>query len=119
MDSGDLWELFEYDELMIKIRQKNDKEYSELLGRVRLGFITEEDIKLLNDRKLEFSSNDREEIVQELCVHLENLPEDTVFLLPTRNMCRILNDAMIDRLAGEKIDLIAEDNFNCSNALKK
>ena len=70
MGSGDLWKLFEYDELTINMRQKNDKEYSELLGRVRLGFITEEDIKLLNERKLQFSSHDREEIVQELCVHL-------------------------------------------------
>ena len=101
------------------MRQKNDKEYSELLGRVRLGFITEEDIKSLNDRKLKFSINDREEIVQELCTHLENLPEHTVFMLPTENLCKILNDAMIDRLACEKINLIAEDNFNCSYTLKK
>ena len=67
MDSCDLWGLFEYDELTINMRQKNDKEYSELLSRLRLGFLTNEDIKLLNSRKIEFSSNDREVIVQEMC----------------------------------------------------
>ena len=114
--SCDLWDLFEYDELTINMRQKNDKEYSELLSRVRLGFVTNNDIKLLNDRKLSFSSNDREVIVQELCSHSEKLPDDTVFLLP---MCKILNKAMLDRMAGEGIHLIAQDSFNCSKNLAK
>ena len=101
------------------MRQKNDVEYSQILARVRLGFVTSDDIKLLNTRKLSFSSNDRKIIVQELCSHLVNLPEDTVFLLPTRNMCEILNNAMLVRIPGEEIHLIAEDNFNCSKTLKK
>ena len=40
----DLWrKLFEYDELTINMRQKDEKEFS----RVRLGYVTSEDITLL------------------------------------------------------------------------
>lgn len=119
MDSSDLWNLFEYDELTINQRQKNDKIYSEILSRIRLGWATDDDIKILNERKITFSSNDREEVVQEICSHLEKLPEDTVCLLPTRIMCHILNEAMLARLPGEEIKLIAEDSFKCNNTLKK
>ena len=86
MDAFDLWNLFENDELTINVRQKNDKQYSVLLSRVRLGFVTEDDIKLSNGRKLKFLSSDYEEVVQELCSHLEKLPDETVFLLPTKHM---------------------------------
>ena len=79
-----------------------------------MGFVTNDDNKLLNERKLEFSSNDLEVIVQELCLHLQRLPEDTVFLLPTRNMCKILKKAMLERYSEEEIHLITEDNFKCS-----
>lgn len=119
MDSCDLWNLFEYDELIINQRQKNDKVYSEILSRIRLGWATDDDIKILNERKITFSSNDREEIVQEICCYLEKLPEDTVCLLPTRIMCHILNEAMLARLPGEEIKLIAEDSFKCNNTMKK
>ena len=54
MDAFDLWNLFEYDELTINMRQKNDKYYSELLLWVRLGLVTEDGITLLNGRKLQF-----------------------------------------------------------------
>ena len=49
----DLWRnLFTYLELTINMRQKDDKEFVELLSRVRLGCITNDDIKLLNRQKI-------------------------------------------------------------------
>ena len=42
------WDLFSYQELTINMRQKDDKKFVELLSQVCLGYITSEDIKLLN-----------------------------------------------------------------------
>lgn len=39
METYHLWSLFEYDELTINMRQKNDDEYFEILSRIRLGVV--------------------------------------------------------------------------------
>jgi len=44
------WDEFEYYELTINQRQNEDKVYGDLLGRIRLGNQTEEDISLLKTR---------------------------------------------------------------------
>ena len=48
--SINLWSLFEYDELTINMRQKNDLAYYELLSRIRLGLVTKSDIDTLETR---------------------------------------------------------------------
>ena len=54
----DLWQnLFTYDELTINMRQKDEKEFIELLCRVCLGCITTNDIRLLNERKMPLRSD--------------------------------------------------------------
>ncbi|XP_031789136.1 ATP-dependent DNA helicase pfh1-like [Nasonia vitripennis] len=119
INSFNLWTLFEYDELTINMRQKNDNQYNEILSRLRLGFLTDIDINVLQQRTLKFSSTNSLEIMQELCAVYEKLPTDTVCLLPTRNMCDILNDAMLRRIDSEDINLIANDSFKCPKNLQK
>ena len=43
----DLWRnLFSYDELTINMRQKDEKKFVAVLSRVRLGYITNEDVHI-------------------------------------------------------------------------
>ena len=43
----DLWQTFQYDELTINMRQKNDETYAKILNRLRVGHITAADCTLL------------------------------------------------------------------------
>ena len=48
----DLWEDFDYDELMENMRQKGDKSAVDLLDRVRIGSPTESDIEKLREQEI-------------------------------------------------------------------
>jgi len=54
-----------------------------------------------------------------LCNFIDNLPSDTVCLLPTCHMCDVLNAAMLSRIASKEILLIAEDTIECIPYIKK
>jgi len=45
---------------------------------------------------------------------LLKLPEDTVCLLPTKNMCMEINAEVLRRLPGEELKLVAEDSVDCA-----
>ena len=110
----DLWRnLFSYLELTINMRQKDDNRFIELLSRVRLGCITSEDIKLLNERKMQLIGESIPQRMKEVARTLAELPPDTVCLLPTRNMCDQLNKEMLFNLSGDEIRCIASDTVDC------
>ena len=114
-----LWRnLFSYLELTINMRQRDDKNFVELLSRIRLGCITNEDIKLLSERKMKLSGNTVSERMKEVAQKLSELPPDTVCLLPTRNMCDQLNKEMLRNLSGDEIRCIASDTVDCPVNLK-
>ena len=73
------------------MRQRDDKHFVELLNRIRLGCVTNDDIKLLGERKMKLSGKTMSEKTKEVAQKLLELPPDTVCLLPTRNMCEQLN----------------------------
>ena len=99
-----LWhDLFSYVELTINMRQKDDKKFVELLSQIRLGCITNEDIKLLNERKIQLSADSVCERMKEVAKKLSKLPADTVCLLATRNMCDQLNKEMLFNLPRNEI----------------
>jgi len=52
----DLWSLYNYSELTQNMRQKDDLVYAEMLGRIRLGSPSENDIKLLEQRLIKLES---------------------------------------------------------------
>ena len=114
-----LWRnLFSYLELTINMRQRDHKNFVELLSRIRLGCITNEDIKLLSERKMKLSGNTVSERMKEVAQKLSELPPDTVCLLSTRNMCDQLNKEMLRNLSGDEIQCIASDTVDCPVNLK-
>ncbi|XP_065894145.1 uncharacterized protein [Dysidea avara] len=114
----DIWQLlFEYDELVINMRQRDNRQFTELLGRVRLGKLTVKDIKTLNQRKLSLKSPSISGRMKEVVDELLKLPEDTVCLLPTRSMCTEINIEVLSRLPGEEYKLVAEDSVDCSRSI--
>ena len=119
MVTFNLWSLFDYDELTINMRQKNDKTYSEILARIRLGFVTSSDITALKERKIIFKGNKPSILLEELCQYLNELPDNTVCLMPTKNMCKLLNDAMLHKIESEDINLVAKDCYKCPKRLEK
>ena len=109
-----LWrKLFTYDELTINMRQKDDADFSSMLSRVRVGFMTDEDVDQLEKRKISFSSDTVTGRLEEVAKTMQNLPSDTVCLLPTRHMCEQLNNCMLKELPGEEIHLSSIDSVDC------
>ncbi|XP_018375726.1 PREDICTED: LOW QUALITY PROTEIN: ATP-dependent DNA helicase pif1-like [Trachymyrmex cornetzi] len=118
MGGSDLWRLFEYDELLINMRQRCDNTYREILSRIRIGLVTDSDINVLQSRKINFKGS-CDERLNELCTYMNQLPVDTICLLPTCYLCTTLNTAMLDKINGDEILLIAEDDVDCAPAMKK
>ena len=74
-----------YDELTINERQKKDGQFSDILGKVRCGTLTEEILTVLKERIIDVP------VVQKL-VQLIELGENPVCLFPTRKQCDLLNE---------------------------
>jgi len=93
------------------MRRKGDELFRGILKRIRFGVITNDDIKLLAEPKIQLSSDSIDGRLVELCDFLSTLPAETVWLLPTRNMCATPNEQMLNRLSAGKIILGASDSF--------
>ena len=122
MFSINLWSLFEYDELTINMRQKDDQIYYEILSRIRLGLVTKSDITTLQSRLIKLPKIQTEQSVDLLCDYLKNLPSETVCIFPLRRMCKVLNEAMLNKIDSELITITAIDECNLkkkSDSLKK
>lgn len=92
LGAPNLWkDLFSYDELTINMRQKNDPTFADILTRTRLGFLTKKDQELLSFRLIALEKESISSRLKEITNHLASLPDNTVCLLPTRNMCEHLN----------------------------
>ena len=110
----DLWRnLFSYDELTINMRQKDEKEFVAILSRVCLGYITKEDVSVLENRKISLSSDAMAGKMKEVVQTLATLPNDTVCVLPTRHMCNEPNKQVLENLPGKEIELHAIDTIDC------
>ncbi|XP_057335389.1 ATP-dependent DNA helicase PIF1-like [Microplitis mediator] len=102
------------------MRQKIDKIYGELLSRVRVGSMTVDDIKLLEQRKITIDSSlSYHDRLHEVCNYIEKLPLDTVCLVPTCKQCDLMNSVMTNKISSEEIILKANDYIDCPKSLKK
>lgn len=108
-----LWkELFDYDELTVNVRQQSDQEFAKALSNIRLGILSDDDNRLLSERVIDLGGNDTtERCLSKLVEIVETLPANNVCLFPTREQCRHLNEAMLNRIESEKIVLIADDDI--------
>ncbi|KAL6418501.1 hypothetical protein ACFW04_012057 [Cataglyphis niger] len=111
--------LFDYDKLTINMRQQGGDSYRELLSRIRNGLLTKSDNKIFENRKISFERDSFESRLNELCNFIDNLPSDTVCLLPTCHMSDVLNDAMLNCIVLKKMLLIAKDTIKCIPYVKK
>ena len=104
-----LWrKLFSYNELMINMRQKDDKTFVELLSRICLGCINSHDIELSLKRKMKLTGSTVSERMKEVAQKLSELPPDTVCILPTRSMCDQLNKKCFIILQEMKFDVLPQ-----------
>ncbi|KYQ47273.1 hypothetical protein ALC60_13706 [Trachymyrmex zeteki] len=101
------------------MRQRCGNTYRELLSRIRIGLVTDSDINVLESRKVNFKGSSCDERLNELCTYMNQLPVDTICLLPTCYLCTTLNTAMLNKIDGDEILLIAEDDIDCAPAMKK
>jgi len=95
------------------MRQQENQSYRELLSRIHVGLLKKSDSEILEKRKISFKGESFEERLNEICNYIDNLPCDTVCILPTCHMCEVLNEAMLNRIASKDILLIAEDAIEC------
>ncbi|XP_025266373.1 uncharacterized protein LOC105249112, partial [Camponotus floridanus] len=89
------------------------------IQKIRIGLLTDSDINVLESRNINFKEGSCNERLNELCTYMNQLPIDTICLLPMCYLCKVLNTAMLNRVDGDEILLIAEDDVDCAPTMKK
>jgi ATP-dependent DNA helicase PIF1 len=108
----DLWQTLSYDELTINMRQKGDEEYAQLLSNARVGYLSEEQFKILSSRLI---AHTRRASVAEVIdtYHALVLREQSpLILMPTAALCKEVNDAMLQITGNETVTLMAIDTLD-------
>ncbi|XP_074114135.1 ATP-dependent DNA helicase pif1-like [Cotesia typhae] len=91
-----------------------------LLSRVRVASMTNDDIKLLEQRKITIDpSLSYNEKLHEICNYIDKLPSDSVCLVPTCKQCDLINSVMTSKIFSEEIILTARDHLDCNKSLIK
>ena len=113
-----LWGNFEYDELTINQRQKGEEneKWSSMLGRIRIGRQSQDDINLLQERLIpvrhcELPSQHLDQIVDYFLSLQKQFPA-TVCLLPKRNMMESFNMTVMKKLFPTAIKIEADDDVD-------
>ncbi|KAL5272240.1 hypothetical protein ACHWQZ_G000453 [Mnemiopsis leidyi] len=113
-----LWENFEYDELTINQRQKGheNNKWSAMLGRIRIGRQTQEDVKILRERLIPVRDcglprENLEQIVH-YYLNLQNEYPSTVCLLPKRAMMDAFNACVMKILFPRANEVVAADEVD-------
>ena len=101
---GSRWDMFQCVELVKNHRQGKDHEYADLLNRARTGDHTKEDMELLKSRVRPPGHPD-----------LENA---SLYIIPTKKPCAIMNDIYIKKLTGEMITATAYHHHNLNKKFK-
>ena len=96
--------MFQCVELVKNHRQGKDHEYADLLNRARTGDHTKEDMELLKSRVRPPGHPD-----------LENA---SLYIIPTKKPCAIMNDIYIKKLTGEMITATAYHHHNLNKKFK-
>ena len=110
-----LWQHFEFKELTINQRQKGqeNKLYSDLLGRLRLGSCIPDDFSMLNSRVIKLGGTSPEELRESLVdqyLSVAEIEPSVVCLLPKRSMVKDFNGAIMARNFpnAEKVEAVDE-----------
>ena len=114
-----LWQMFSFDQLKINQRQAGSTNtvWRELLARVRVGCLTNNDVKILAGRlipcSMESTISTRLNTIVEYYIQLVIKGNNPVCLLPTKLMVDDFNEAATVRLGIETVEIAAEDTMSC------
>ena len=117
---SNLWKGFSYGELTHCHRQdgEENKRWRDLLGRLRMGNITHEDIHVLNARKIKPSiTSPFLDDVLNAFIQSEERGEEPICLLPKKNLVQVFNQAIIAVKQLETRAIRAQDNYMGSGSL--
>ena len=105
----DLSQTFQYDELTINMKQKNDETYAKILNRLRVGHITPADCTLLREKLIAQNKRATKNKICDRYLKLEHAGKSPLVLLPTTVLCDEINSAMLDRIGNTIHNLDAID----------
>ncbi|KYN14548.1 ATP-dependent DNA helicase PIF1, partial [Trachymyrmex cornetzi] len=91
----------------------------DILSSIRMDLITDPDINIFQSRKIQFKGSSCDERLNELCTYMNQLPVDTICLLSTCYLCKVLNTEMLDKIDGNETLLMVEDDVDRAAAMKK
>ena len=123
--SLNLWELFGYEELTVNHRQqgKENALWRGILNHMRLGMLSEDDIKHLISRLIDVShcdsSEERLEAFVTKFLECEEQGLNPLCLFPKRSMCKEFNQAVMRRKSEKPVAITAVDEYCCSKKKKK
>ena len=86
-----LWEQFKVVNLTYNHRQGNDKSYADILNRIRVGEMTDEDISILHTRVMDHND--------------PKLPKDAIYISAVNEDVSKVNEARLDNLNGPMLTI--------------
>ena len=102
-----------YEELKISMRHKDDKNYAELLERVRIGQMTNEDVEVLLKRRIvlpeEGSSAEMLEKIADEYENLKKIDPNVVCLMALSEMVDTFNECLLKRENRPIVTVVAND----------
>ncbi|CAD6200327.1 unnamed protein product [Caenorhabditis auriculariae] len=112
-----LWRMFEYQELTMNMRQKEDTKFGEVMGRLRIDMLDAEDVDFLKTRlikkiKKNVDDDDESSTIEEAAeYYLRILDEDptTIALFSTNDEVSHFNDTILSQLGMKTFTVLAED----------
>ncbi|CAD6200220.1 unnamed protein product [Caenorhabditis auriculariae] len=109
-----LWWQFSYSELTANMRQKEDQIFGDIMGRMRVEQLTDEDISILKSRLIMKIKDDVEQscsIEHAAVYYLSLLERDptAMALMPTNGEVMEFNEAVLKTLGAETFVVLAED----------
>ena len=108
-----LWSLLAYDELSINVRQDSDPKYANILADVRVGEISEADQNFITNKcTFKYSTTKPEERRMEIASFIlqqGELNKNYTILLPTTKLVHEINDAVLNKVPGELINIVTRD----------
>ena len=105
MRSFNQWNEFEYDELTMNIRQKEDKPYADTLANIRLGNCEKQHLQCLSARTFGCMSRATSEETTKLHCHLCKEGKVPVILMPKNNDCRLTSNTLLKETSSKYVVL--------------
>ncbi|CAI9728935.1 Hypothetical predicted protein [Octopus vulgaris] len=112
ISSHHLWRFFDYDELTVNMHLKDNMEnYTNMLGRIKLGSPLDSDIQVLNELRIEPNSKaSLEQVAYKMCELTQTTDFSIVCIMPLNESVLELNNVMLDKLGISTVEIAAVDS---------